>query len=276
MSNIIRDLKGTHFTLGNDPSPHFTSQYQGSFRKGVAAPHTGPGHKIRYIPSYVLDETHDGRRTGTSSSRDDYVSPRLRQGGEESGCGVHIQRPDGRTSITFGTDSTSPDGSRSVIMSDFPPPLTRDATLTAPGGAYDPAMRTRAHRAHPFPSPDPIKVDVDPRREPPRSEAMDGFAARMDEHMAETHAATRAASDAVKVFLRGHHFALGSDGEGSGRFGGGGATCSREHFRDPEVAKRSARAWREDTAGAGSSGTGMDGLRVCDEGYEVTRANTVT
>lgn len=77
MSIFVKDLKSTHFELGNtEPEPNF-SQYQASFKEHSLSDIT-PTHRFRHFPSNVpLNEEPIHTKTGQTHYKTDYPKHKL-------------------------------------------------------------------------------------------------------------------------------------------------------------------------------------------------------
>ncbi|KAJ3036315.1 hypothetical protein HDV00_002842 [Rhizophlyctis rosea] len=298
MGDTIRDLKATHFQLGNETptTPTQTStQYAASF-----TPH--PTQALRRQKrggqeSHVLEEDHDDRRMGTSSHRDDFkVLPVVRERGVEvSWCSglrleggremdgeasfddrctkngpaildltlslLILQRLDTKSSIPLDTTSSQPTP-QSVTTSTFTNPLTKNPQ------AYAKPHLPPTSRPQAPPSSLPL-----PTTEHHSRYTLPMAPARLAS--ARRHAETE--NRHTREYLTREHFTLGASSDV-------GRSTTRTEYSDP----RARDSGRTDAAGGGGSsmrgskhGTrGSEDLqkpeaRKSDPGWLITLGETV-
>ncbi|KAJ3279324.1 hypothetical protein HK104_001557 [Borealophlyctis nickersoniae] len=292
MTSTIKDLKATHFTLGNDDTSHRTSQYKSSFlrhnpRSAGSRIRSAGGKKADLHRSFVLDEDYNDRKIGKSSAVEDYRAysrgeMAMSRGKGGNGIGqpagdAGAKKRDENSSVSFGSDPAGfQPTTRSVTNTDFSSPSAKDPEL-----AFLAYSQAHAHSSHPTPHYSPIKNDAVPLpTTPPATEAQSSYTLpKLPTDLAVEHRAAVEESSASREYLRKHHFDFGND-EGVGGHGGledalsaaHARTSQREHYRDP----KEVDGVREDAAGGGKTATGWVGKEKCDAGFGKTLDNTVS
>ncbi|KAI9096522.1 hypothetical protein DFS34DRAFT_144869 [Phlyctochytrium arcticum] len=184
MTKVIQDLRSTHFTLGNEGKNATTSHYTDSFQ-----PHAGvlPNRRrAGVVPSHVLEEYDDDRKTGSSWSQSVYknfgaISSDHQKLAEK-------MRAANKTSIIFGNEM---------------PITAKSVTSTAyvnPTGAIKPAAITNAATKNP--------IAHDPETKTPQSVSQSTYQGVQDPigHMDSLKQCA-----ATHQLLRREHFTFGNE-----------------------------------------------------------------
>ncbi|KND02465.1 uncharacterized protein SPPG_02928 [Spizellomyces punctatus DAOM BR117] len=214
MKATIKDLRSTHFTLGNDPTLPRQSQYTASFppqnrSSQDVTPITPRG---KFVPSHVLEEYDDDRRTGRTTSQEEFKSFEVvkRHSDREH---QDRKRSDGTSSICFGADT---DGRyRTITSTSYSAPTT---AVTRPVLHAVPTATGHNLLQH------------DPAEPTPQSISQTCYKGVQDPL---AYRASQKQSSDSRSYLRREHFLLGDEEKEGGVTGG---TCQREAFKNPMAA----------------------------------------
>ncbi|KAI9331727.1 hypothetical protein BDR26DRAFT_662183 [Obelidium mucronatum] len=249
----VKDLKSTHFTLGNDELSYKTSQYQSTFQRPPASyVNDNLTSHVNHYQTFVNMKDEDD----VSSLRVDKLSTQHRDYRKLGGLNVAFN--DGRhiaeelkftqknSCIVFGNDDPS---TRSITKSDFSAPTASAYPSHLKTGilnAYSPISGSRT--AYPFTGGSVMKSSYvhfcDEGVEIPE----DGSAPKASDTVRTDFLETFNASRTSGQNLRGHHFSLGTD-EGMN-----GATSMKTAYQNPGTEEykkykmaRAGMEWRFDS-----------------------------
>ncbi|KAJ3026207.1 UNVERIFIED_CONTAM: hypothetical protein HDU68_006011 [Siphonaria sp. JEL0065] len=250
----VKDLKSTHFTLGNDELSYKTSQYQSTFQKPPASyVNDNLTNRVDHYETYVKMKDEDD----LESQKVDTLSTQHRDYKKLGGLNVAFN--EGRyvaeglkftqknSFIVFGNDDTN---TSSITKTDFPAPSSSSYPSHLKTGvmnAYSPISGSRTKI--PFAGGSVMKSSfvhfVNPGTEIPD----DGSAPKSSDAVRAEFLETFSASRTCGQNLRGHHFSLGND-EGSMKAG----TCMKNAYQNPGVDEykkykmaRAGAEWRFDS-----------------------------
>ncbi|KAJ3311890.1 DNA-directed RNA polymerases I II and III subunit RPABC2 [Blyttiomyces sp. JEL0837] len=234
----VRDLKSTHFTLGTPTTRDVCSQYQASF---AALPPRSEsveiGKRVKYIPSVVKFEDEEETEQISSTHKTDYgtYDRGLQISAESKITAASLKKSQTTSSIFLGSGPSNP--GRSVTKTDFEipsehPEFTRD--MTAPV-TYVIEPRPQLGSQRPSKRPirpigslyqySPITPHLDDSMQLNTTVMKSDYVSYIDsdkekddeiisnraKEVAENFRELSKASRDGKKFLRGTHFALGSD-----------------------------------------------------------------
>lgn len=265
-NDFVKELKATHFSLGDTGMNFGISQYQATYK-----PSTGPApHRNRELPpsafpapkQCIILEDFPDRCLGKSSQRDDYrdFSGHVKA---QAQAGRQMKEVNSKSSVYFGLDGSGlSNKSHSVTSGDFAKPAERDFAL-----AQESYGKAGVSRKPDIPFYDPINVE---------SETMHGVTsvAQSDFHSHPIKFTARQDGIDNKAYLRTHHFSFGELEKEETAFAM--QSSSQYHFKDPEARRTNPyNIERRDAAGAFNGKTSV-GSRHESDNYEKTLMNTIS
>ncbi|EGF79934.1 expressed protein [Batrachochytrium dendrobatidis JAM81] len=256
----IKDLKSTHFTLGNNDSSFQVSQYQASFGSPFdQANEIVCNHRRLTIPPpasklCVIVEDFENRRIGLSSHKSDYKNPHISNGGGLSKKTEidSIKHLNSKSSILLGFDpSETSNTNRSVSKTEYSPPENKQGGESAKNAYVSGAHKIRpvVKGYHPF-------IIEEPNDEKPVVLTVQ----KPVNHVSNEH----------MKYLKASHFEIGTSDDSSIDKDRACST-SQCDYTDPYKMLGTVRK-----DGAGASGLNNGQISRKNESFENTLNNTIT
>ncbi|KAJ3285409.1 hypothetical protein HDU79_007355 [Rhizoclosmatium sp. JEL0117] len=242
-SMTVKDLRSTHFTLGNDDTIYKTSQYQSTFQRPPSNyVNDNLTNKVNHHQTYVTmkdeDDLDSQRVDKLSTQHRDYQ--KVTQGHDSKDFASQMKFSQ-TSSIDFGAHPFS--SSKSITKSDFPIPPQSAYPAHQHTGITNPYNTVSGSRnPHSFSGGSVMKSSYIHFCDEGTIVPDDGSAPQSSTQVRGNYFESFTQSLAHKKNLRGHHFSLGSD-EG----GVVGETIMKGAYKDP--GNDEYRKYKKATAG---------------------------